>query len=598
MKRVFAVLFILFVIVVAADAQLEDDFNDGDFVSNPRWYGDTQDFIVNDKYQLQLDAPDAGNSRLFTIYNAADSMEWGMMVNLDFNPSNSNKLRIFLMLDIPNIEKSSGYFVEIGENGNDDNLKFFELDKGVENLIAEGEIGLFSTPFETKLKISKKSSGFWLFQIQSNSQYYKEDFEVYNDKFLFDTAYFLLDLHYSKTRKDKFIFDDIYIKTLENDTEAPKLIDTKLLDKTKVFLTFDEELDEESVLNKANYTIDQSDAKPSDIIFSPDKANQVLLNFEKEFESGVKYKISVRGLKDLRGNEITESVSAYFFLLESPDFGDLVINELLFNPNKGANDFVELINISNKFLNLKGLKISNLYKENKAEEILPDVIIKKGEIICISSDTNSVINNYFVPDSAHIIQNKLPPFDDDEGNVSLYITRANTEIMIDSFDYSDKMHSSFITDDEGLSLERINPQLNTNDRFNWTSSSTFAGGATPGYKNSAFADLPSANVQNVVLKNNVFSPNNDGIDDELVIEYNFDKAENYANFYIFDSRGRLVTQLINNETLGKKGIIVWDGFKDSSKTSIGIYLLYYKIIDTNSNVIEGKKTIVLADYIK
>jgi len=78
-----------------ANAQVFDDFSDGDFIANPKWDGDVQDFIVNERYQLQLDAADGGNSKLFVKYKAIDSIEWGLFVNLDFNPSNSNKLNYF-----------------------------------------------------------------------------------------------------------------------------------------------------------------------------------------------------------------------------------------------------------------------------------------------------------------------------------------------------------------------------------------------------------------------------------------------------------------------------------------------------------------------
>ncbi len=597
MKRVFVICYSLIFFAIVSNAQVFDDFSDGDFIANPQWHGDIQDFIVNEKYQLQLDAADGGNSDLYIRYNVIDSMEWRIYTKLDFNPSNSNRLKIFLMIDRPDLDSASGYFIKIGENGNDDNLKFYEIDKGVETLIGEGESGLFATAFEVNLKIVRLSSGIWSFQVQNTGQIFKEDFTVFNDKFLFDTAYFDLDMDYSKSRRDKFVFDDVYIAPFKPDKNAPKLVSAKLVDKTGVLLTFDEELDMASTSNPDNYIIEQNNIKATNIYFDINKPYQVLLQYSDEFESGLRYKIAVKNLKDLKGNKIEDPQFAYFFLIEYPDKGDLAINEMLFNPNKGGSDFVELINISKKFLNLKGMEIWNLTKE-KGEFIQKDIILEEGEIICVSSDTNSIINDYFVPDTAVLIQNKLPGFDDDAGNVSLYFTKNNISVMIDSFDYSEEMHSSFVVDAEGLSLERKNPYLGTNDRFNWTSCSTIAGGATPGYKNSVFINQISDDNGSVVIKNKVFSPNNDGIDDELIIEYNLEKSENYANFYIFDPRGRLVTQLVNNETIGAKGIVVWNGYSGLSKVPIGIYLLYYNITGAGSKVIEGKKTIVLADYLK
>ena len=38
-------------------AQITDDFSDGDFTQNPKWYGYTQNFEVDSNNQLHLIAP-------------------------------------------------------------------------------------------------------------------------------------------------------------------------------------------------------------------------------------------------------------------------------------------------------------------------------------------------------------------------------------------------------------------------------------------------------------------------------------------------------------------------------------------------------------
>ena len=51
MKYIF-VLLLCFPLLLAA--QVFDDFEDGDFTSDPQWTGTEDKFIVNDKKQLQL----------------------------------------------------------------------------------------------------------------------------------------------------------------------------------------------------------------------------------------------------------------------------------------------------------------------------------------------------------------------------------------------------------------------------------------------------------------------------------------------------------------------------------------------------------------
>jgi len=49
-----------------AIGQLVDDFDDMSFPNDPAWQGDTDDFIVNGDGQLQLMAPGAGTSSVYS----------------------------------------------------------------------------------------------------------------------------------------------------------------------------------------------------------------------------------------------------------------------------------------------------------------------------------------------------------------------------------------------------------------------------------------------------------------------------------------------------------------------------------------------------
>ena len=56
MRPHFLSLIIPF-LYVSLQAQLIDNFSDGDFFNNPTWQGDTNHFIINSNNQLQLNAP-------------------------------------------------------------------------------------------------------------------------------------------------------------------------------------------------------------------------------------------------------------------------------------------------------------------------------------------------------------------------------------------------------------------------------------------------------------------------------------------------------------------------------------------------------------
>ena len=79
----------LFFLVVAgmANAQLTDDFSDGEFSSNPAWTGETSKFIVNGSNQLQLFAPAVtDDAYLSTASTAIENASWEFFVRLNFKP--------------------------------------------------------------------------------------------------------------------------------------------------------------------------------------------------------------------------------------------------------------------------------------------------------------------------------------------------------------------------------------------------------------------------------------------------------------------------------------------------------------------------------
>ena len=205
-------LIILFLFVIAMDssfAQIYDDFSDGDFRTAPEWKGDLPDFIINDKFQLQLDAAEAGNSKIYIKYRQLDSMQWDFYFKMDFSPSNSNKLKVYLNIDSINTDVASGYFLEIGENGSDDNIKFYKLDQGNKILLAEGEPAKFATqPAESYVRVQRSGDNIWTVSTKNGiNSYYKTEFEVFSDGILADSSFFMFSCQYTNTRKNKFFFD-------------------------------------------------------------------------------------------------------------------------------------------------------------------------------------------------------------------------------------------------------------------------------------------------------------------------------------------------------------------------------------------------------
>ncbi|OQX86575.1 hypothetical protein B6D60_06025, partial [candidate division KSB1 bacterium 4484_87] len=73
---------------------------------------------------------------------------------------------------------------------------------------------------------------------------------------------------------------------------------------------------------------------------------------------------------------------------------------------------------------------------------------------------------------------------------------------------------------------------------------------------------------------NPFSPDNDGRDDVTIIQYNLPFNLSRVKISIFDSRGRLIRTLTDNQPSGTTGSLIWDGRDNFGHVCrVGIYIV-------------------------
>ncbi|NUO01235.1 MAG: lamin tail domain-containing protein [Saprospiraceae bacterium] len=362
---------------------------------------------------------------------------------------------------------------------------------------------------------------------------------------------------------------------------------------SEISLVFNEPLSFETAENTGNYAISNGLTATSATLQTPDRT-QVLLTLSAVMETGIVYTITARsGHKDCLGNTTANEVSVKAGLAEPVSPGDVVINEILFNPATGGSDFIELYNRSNKIFDLFGWTIANTADATDGEKvILTDFTLFPGEYVVFSPSRSDVLAQYTVENPGALLENDLPTLEDDLGNVSLVVQNQT----IDAFDYTDDLHNALLNDKNGVSLERISPDQPTQSDGNWHSAAATAGYGTPTSRNSQYADqAPTPGAEFVTLINTTFSPDSDGVEDVLTFAYAVDKPGYAMNARVFDAAGREVRNLLNNLLLASEGILKWDGSaNDGSRARLGIYVLWVELIHPEGNVERVKLPCVLA----
>ena len=596
--------YVLFCIILFfihnSNAQFLENFSDGDFTSNPAWSGDTVKFQVN-AGQLQSNNTTVNdNFYLSTPSTKATNAQWEFYIKLSFATSSNNYTDVYLISDNADLKGSlQGYFVRIG-NTNDE-VSLYRMDGTTPVLIIDGlngRCGSSSSVF--RIKVVRTLSNDWLLSDDdtgTGNNYYFEG--LINDNTYSTSSYFGVFIKQSTSSFfNKHYYDDIYVGDIVLDSLPPLIIAVNVISNSTIDVKFNEPVKLISAQDILNYTVDNSIGNPITAQKDALDLSLVHLSFSGNFTPSLTNTLSVSNVTDLSNNIIIPGSTYKFALPDSASAGDVVINEILFNPLSGGSDFVELYNRSTKVLDLSQLKIANTDLNTGAIDVSnPLTSLRKlfypGEYLCITESTDDIKSRYTVndPKTLHSIAD-LPSYNDDEGECVLLDVSSK---KIDRFHYLDNYHFPLLNDKEGVSLERISPDRITQDSSNWHSASSSSGYATPGYKNSQYS-VSYSDGSEIKIEPEIFSPDNDGFADIVNIHYQFEKPGYTANVKIYSSTGLPVIELVKNDLLGTEaGTWSWDGIdKDHNKASIGIYVIYIEAFEASGNVKKIKKTCVLA----
>jgi len=522
--------------------------------------------------------------------------EWSFKLkNGNWDPSSSNRFWFYLSADTVKTEIVNGWAVGVNISGTADLLELWRIRNGkADSLIVETDLD-WNASTQATIWAKRSASGVWSLQFQKPGDAKSKVFSG-NDDSLAAFRNVGLFFNYTPTRAGLLWIDDISVVQLVAGLFIEKLT---LLNANTLTITFNKPINQETVLPANIKLSDENNqiVRVTQVVQPNGSDKSIDIHFDKPI--GAELSLSVSGVSDLSGNVMipdNRTISLSF----PPEPGSILINEVLFNPFSGGTDFVELVNVSSVPVALSQLKLATRSDDGELKQIYAITTTKRmmqpGEYLVCTKDQVAVMAQYATNNPASLVaMSSFPSFPDDAGIVVLL---NNSLEIIDEFSYSAKMHSPFLAEEEGVSLERASLKNPTGDGTNWLSAAASAGFATPGLPNSQTRS--EAEVKNeITCEPQAFSPNGDGYNDELTIRFQFDKPGYIANVRVFDAAGRLVNHLVKNQSLAQEGSWRWDGRSESGqKMNIGVYIVLVEVFDREGRAKAYKKTCTITDRLE
>jgi len=484
MKNLF--VFLLLISVWPIQAQVVDDFSDGDFTANPVWSADNAANWTIATNQLRSNST-ISNSTFYisTPSTSATSSEWNFLINLQFNTSSENLVDIYLTSDQANLTSTSnnGYFVRIG--GTPDEVSLFKRTAGAPSVLIDGINGITNVSDNIlRVKVVRDAANLWTLSRDTSggTNYFVEG--TTTDNSFTTSSFFGININQSVTSfHNKHFFDDIYVGDIILDTSPPTINSITILSATELEVLFSEKVEKTSAETASNYTVNNSVGIPQSATLLSDEKT-VRLIFTNNFPNATTSILSVTTVEDLLSNAVTTAISDFFFFEPVPaSTKEIVFSEILADPTPSTGlpeaEFVEIFNRSTKAFDLAGWT----FKDGSVEKLLPAKIVLPGEYVVLvnssSADLFSSVNNVLSITSFPTLTNTGEPL----------VLKDNTGLVIDSLFYSDDWYNDEDKQQGGWTLELIDPENICGDAANWAASEQETGG-TPGMQNSVNENKP------------------------------------------------------------------------------------------------------------
>ena len=389
-----------------------------------------------------------------------------------------------------------------------------------------------------------------------------------------------------------------------NSTNAtvPNVARVSMLGDNIVMLWFDQQMDRESLKEPSQYVVEELDLHPLEVICNPVESSSLELVFEFGFQEGEVYTLVLNGMESCSGQPLAPDTRVLFGIPNTIGPGEVLINEILFNPISPGVDYVELYNPSDKTFDLSELKLGVMKESfpNPVDTVLKEIaresrLFMPHSYVLLSTDGYTVSRQYHCGMENYLDMKSFPSYAN-AGGVALLISRQG--VTVDQMFFSEAMHYPLLKETKGVALERVSWEVSSDQPDNWHSAAEEVHFGTPGYANSMMFDKRKEEtdpIGEIILEPKVFSPDGDGFDDNCVFSYLFVTSGQTMNVYVFNVEGQLVRHLVKGALVGMEGSFVWNGLDDrGSRVPMGVYVVVTEVFDMEGGVRRYKNAAVVA----
>lgn len=365
-----------------------------------------------------------------------------------------------------------------------------------------------------------------------------------------------------------------------------------------VQLWFDQQMNPATLMETQNYVVENTGEHPQEANINPNDPTFVELLFDHGFEEGVVYTLIINDVANCIANPIQADTRAQFGVPNPIAEGDIIINEIMFDPISPGVDYMELYNSTDKTFDLSELMLGVIKETfpNPADTTLKEItsdsrLLLPQSYVLLSTNSQIVGQQYDRPTDNFVQMESFPSYAKAGGTA---VVMSKSGVVIDQMCFSEKMHYPLLKVTKGVALERVSFTQPSMDANNWHSAAESVHFGTPGYANSMMQNGESSGDA-ISVSPEVFSPDGDGFDDDCFINYHFDEAGYTMNVYIFNVAGQLIKHLAKGELVGQEGSVIWNGTdNNNNRVPIGVYVAVTEMFNLDGVVKKYKNAVVVA----